>query len=369
MKRIISLLLVAVMCLSLCACGKSEAVTAFEDAVAQIGTVSIDSEEKIAAAEAAYEALTDKEKESVAELYTALTENRSTLDRLSAVVALIDAIGDVTVDSEAAIVAAENAYNELSDDDKALIADYAQKLADSTAAYNKAVEEKLSSEAAVVSAEISAIGNVTLDSKSAIKAARNSYNALSADAKLYVTNYSALEAAEKEFDALWSTEKERIINEYSKKFEIDTDPVQGITWYMHDNMPNYIDTRCYIIPYIGMQGNTPWICIRYNYTEDDWIFWEKLTIVADGKKDYKYVGAFDTIRDNDGGVVWEYYDEALNYNQGMDSEELEMLARIADSSETIIRFEGDEYYYDLYVSNKDKQMIRDTLTLYEALLG
>ena len=67
--------------------------------------------------------------------------------------------------------------------------------------------------------------------------------------------------------------------------------------------------------------------------------------------------------------MWEYYDEALNYNQGMDSEELEMLARIADSSETIIRFEGDEYYYDLYVSNKDKQMIRDTLTLYEALLG
>ena len=46
-----------------------------------------------------------------------------------------------------------------------------------------------------------------------------------------------------------------------------------------------------------------------------------------------------------------------------------MLQAIADSEETIIRFEGDEYYYDLYVTDKDKQMIRDTLTLYEAMIG
>lgn len=50
MKKAISLLLALVMCLSLCACGKSEAATAFEDLVTKIETVSLDSEGAIVAA-------------------------------------------------------------------------------------------------------------------------------------------------------------------------------------------------------------------------------------------------------------------------------------------------------------------------------
>lgn len=42
MKRRMSLVLVLVMCLSLCACGKSEAVKAVEEKIASIGEVSID---------------------------------------------------------------------------------------------------------------------------------------------------------------------------------------------------------------------------------------------------------------------------------------------------------------------------------------
>ena len=90
--------------------------------------------------------------------------------------------------------------------------------------------------------------------------------------------------------------------------------------------------------------------------------------MVDGVKYYKYVGYYNTTRDND-TEVWEYWDECLNYNQSMDSDEIQMLKAIANSSETIIRFQGDDYYYDLYVSDKDKEMIRDTLALYEAMLG
>lgn len=148
------------------------------------------------------------------------------------------------------------------------------------------------------------------------------------------------------------------------KFEKDKDEVEGITWYFHKDMPEYIDTRSYIIPYIGVKGNDAWICIRYNYTGDDWVFWKTLKIVADGEKYTKSVGAFNTVRDNAYGAVWEWYDEVLNTNVALSSDELVMLKEIANSDKTIIRFEGDDYAEDLTVTSADKRMIKDALKLY-----
>lgn len=379
MKKIISLLLVLFLCLSLCACGKSKAVTAYEELVQKIGTVSLDSEDAIIEAENAYLALSDEEKEAVAESNDILVSKRAEYDslakakaeqeaRLNSVTALIEAIGNVTLDSEAAILAAEEAYDSLPVEEKAMITDAANKLIESRAAYDSAVAEQMAMHAAEVTSAIEAIGTVTLDSRDAINAARALYNTLTDEEKQLVTILNILETAETTYESLWEAEKQRIITEYSKKFDIDSDPIEGISWYMHENMPNYIDTRSYIIPYIGVQGKSVWMCIRYNYTADSWIFWENLTIMVDGVKYYKYVGYYNTTRDND-TEVWEYWDECLNYNQSMDSDEIQMLKAIANSSETIIRFQGDDYYYDLYVSDKDKEMIRDTLALYEAMLG
>lgn len=390
MKRIISLVLAAVICLSLCGCGKSEEVVQFEELVEKIGTVTLDSEADIKAAEKAYSALTDKDKEDAAESYELLTDMREEYEelveeaerqaalkaeqekRLAAVETLIDAIGTVTLDSEAAIIEAEKAFAELPEEEKEMIPEAAAKLADCRKAYDTAVADFRAAQAAhaaEASAAIEAIGAVTLDSKEAINAARTLYAALTDEEKALVTNLSILEAAEEEYAVLWEAEKQRIIDEYSSKFEISEDRVQGITWYMPKNMPDYIDIRSYIIPYIGIRGDSAWICIRYNYTDsDNWIFWKKLTIVADDKRFYKTVDYFDIVRDND-TEVWEYYDEPLKINQAMNTDELIMLRLIAESSETIIRFEGDDYYYDLYVKDSDKQMILETLTLYEALIG
>jgi len=143
--------------------------------------------------------------------------------------------------------------------------------------------------------------------------------------------------------------------------------VEKIRWYRPNGVPQYIDTRSYITAYIGVKDTNPWICIFYNYTGDDWVFWENLKIVADGETFLKYVGPFETVRDNSGGKVWEYYDEPLDYNQSMDSADLKMLKKIVYSHETIIRFQGDDYHYDLIVSQTDKDMLKDVLTLYDAM--
>lgn len=215
---------------------------------------------------------------------------------------------------------------------------------------------------------INEIGTVSLESKEKIENAKKLYNALSAEDKSKVTNYSALEAAETQYQALAKAEKDNAVSTHKSKFDVEYDKMENITWYYPKNMPEYIDERCYLIPYIGIQNDNIWICVRYNYTEDDWVFWKNLSILVDGEKSTKVVGSFNTVRDNEGGVVWEYYDDAFNINEPMDSNAIQKLEKIGNSQETIVRFEGDEYYYDLTVSNEDKSMIKDVVAFYSAFL-
>lgn len=47
--------------------------------------------------------------------------------------------------------------------------------------------------------------------------------------------------------------------------------------------------------------------------------------------------------------------------------DIEMLWEIANSKETIIRFEGNDYYDNFTVSAADKKAIKEILTAYELL--
>lgn len=68
MKRAISLALVFVLCLSLCACGKSKEVKNVEEMISAIGEVSLESREAIIVAQDAYALLEDTEKEKVSNI-------------------------------------------------------------------------------------------------------------------------------------------------------------------------------------------------------------------------------------------------------------------------------------------------------------
>lgn len=83
MKKIICALLILTLCVTLYACGKSEAVVAAEEAISAIGTVTIDSGELIANAEKLYGILTDDEKSQVTNRIT-LADARETFDNLVA---------------------------------------------------------------------------------------------------------------------------------------------------------------------------------------------------------------------------------------------------------------------------------------------
>ena len=87
--------------------------------------------------------------------------------------------------------------------------DVAEQLSDAKADLDKlktsaelAADEKTQTDADAVKALIEALGDVTLEKKESVEAARNAYDALSTDAKKLVSNYDVLVQAEKTIQTL-----------------------------------------------------------------------------------------------------------------------------------------------------------------------
>ena len=180
-------------------------IKSVEALIDAIGTVTLDSKSAIDEARKAYDGLTKAQQAKVSN-YTALTAaetayaklaaDKADQDAADAVIAKIDAIGTVTLDSKSAIDEARKAYDGLTKAQQAKVSNYTALTAAETA-YAKLVTDKADQDAAdAVIAKINAIGTVTLDSKKAIDAARKAYDKLTAAQQARVSNYAALTAAE-----------------------------------------------------------------------------------------------------------------------------------------------------------------------------
>lgn len=244
-------------------------------------------------------------------------------------------------------------------------------------------------DAIVIDEEIKKIGKVTLASSPQISAARIKYNRASEEVKAYITRYDDLVKAEKEYEKLKSAETKKKEEEERRKKEeekrkqeaaakelaalkekgkkaldnmrVDEDKVLKNTFYLPNAMPKYTNSRSYVLPYVGHSGSSTWLRLVYHYTGDSWIFWQDLKISVDGKLYTKSFNYFDIVRDNAYGDVWEYIDCEVNDN------DIDLLSKIANSKETIVRFEGKNYNYDLTISEKDKKAIDDVLAVYAYL--
>lgn len=173
-----------------------------EELIAAIGTVTLDSEQAIADARAAYDALTEEQKALVGNYdvlqqaesdFAALQQNEAAAAQVRQ---LIEAIGEVTIESRQAIEAARTAYDALTEPQKALVGNYdVLQQAEATLA-------GLVAQVTQVEGLIDAIGPVTLNSGAAIADARTAYNALTEAQKAQVNNYNTLLAAEAAYAAL-----------------------------------------------------------------------------------------------------------------------------------------------------------------------
>ena len=185
----------------------------------EIGTVTLESQDVIAAAMAVYDALEDDlqaEVTNVAVLneaeasYTVLSEAKAAADQVeaTAVIDKITAIGEVasTPASKTKVEAARIAYDALSDVQKALVTNLDVLLVAEVTYVAKEKEKDFNDQvsAGVIKILIDEIRTVSLsaDSKQKIDHAKAAYERLSAEQKALVTNMNVLQVAEAQYQKL-----------------------------------------------------------------------------------------------------------------------------------------------------------------------
>ena len=151
----------------------------------------------------AYEALTDDQKALITNL-DVLENAETVIEQLEtdkavadAVIAQIEALPQtITLDDKTAVEAVRAAYDALTDDQKALITnlDVLDGAENALAVQDQAKTDE-------VIAMITALGDVTVDDKSAVETIRAAYEALDDDQKALVTNYDVLTTAEETISA------------------------------------------------------------------------------------------------------------------------------------------------------------------------
>lgn len=422
MKRT-AIFLSLLLTLNLCACGgKSKEAKNADDLISAIGTVTLESESKIEAAETAVSALSAEDKEhldgaetlaAARETYDTLVQEAATAQEAADVEAAINAIGEVTLEREAAIDAARTAYDAASDEAKALVSNAAaldeagetllalkaapveeaiaaigtvtldsgeaidtarkafeesspeiQAAVQNAADLDAAAEALSGLRAAQAEELISAIGEVTLDSAGAVQAAQDAYDALSPEDAKLVKNAADLTAAAERLNALKKEQGQAML----ANFYHQHDQVTGIDWYYPKAYPYYtnsnmwgVDIRTFVLPYMGQDKDGHiWLRLVCHYYGDDWIFFDHAIFSIDGENQVKQFSRSELSRDHDGGYVWETADIAA------ESSEQDLMRDVINSSQTIVRFEGD-HIYDLTVSDSDKAAMLEILTCFEAL--
>lgn len=164
--------------------------------IEKIGTVTLDSKEKIENARLAYDSLTSKQQTVVGAL-NVLLEAEETYDTLCAaeVTKMIAAIGKVTLAKKDAIFEAQNAYNALSEKQKKLVKSY-KTLNNAIMTYNDLLVVE------PVIKLIDEIGEVSLKKADKITAAIYAYNKLTGNQQEMVNNYDVLQLAMDTYDSL-----------------------------------------------------------------------------------------------------------------------------------------------------------------------
>lgn len=321
-----------------------------QEMIAGLGDITLESGDAILAAEEAYAALETKDQIEVTN-ETKLESAREDYDRLKKVYDAIAAIGtvDATDVCYERIDDAWDAYHALPGSMQKKISNFAD-----LEAAQQDYDQKKADE---VIRKIDSIGTVTLKNRDTVEAARGAYDALTSDQKDLVSNKAALTAAEKTLASLQESQGQQKLKALVETY----DSAEGITWYQPKAMPEFIDERSFIMPYLGQKSGKTWVRLVLNYAGVEWLNFNSVSITIDGVLYYQPFGPLTVEKGDKSGNLWETADFLTG------TADLVLLEDIADSETTVVRFEGPEHYYDLTVSTIDKKAIRQVLDAYEAV--
>jgi len=148
------------------------------------------------------------------------------------------------------------------------------------------------------------------------------------------------------------------------KLRLSKDEVRGITWYRHKNSPAYVNSRSDLHLYFGKKDDmvTP-LRLVIEYVAEDWLFIKEFIIKADDQTFSIPAGYSMMERDNGYGGIWEWYDQEVT------KDDLAMVSAVIASQKAVIRYNGNQYYRDRTITQKEKQALKEILDAYEKVKG
>lgn len=193
-------------------------------------------------------------------------------------------------------------------------------------------------------------------------------------ARQLVQHYPQSEAAKKaaalipELDA--KAKGERTKREEERKAKIakalaalrkERDVVNGITFYSAPETSQIPDNYWSLYLAVPDRG-APYLRFKFMYYGNQWLFIHTVTLNVDGEKLPDVPLRYSDIkRDNSGGWVWEWYDEAV------EDKDLNLFERLIASKKTIIRYTGTQYRQDRILGAEEKRGMRKILDAYRLI--
>lgn len=187
--------------------------------------------------------------------------------------------------------------------------------------------------------------------------------------QLEVNNKVELTAEEKEL-------KEGELKSKLSNLKLIHDDFSDTNNYYANTVPGnneywYIDTRSFVLPYIYNSQNKYTLNVISNYYGDDWLFISDVTVKIDGEfyNPYEITTPKFEREVSYGNVSESKVEEIANLeNILVGSNYYELLKKVANSQETIIRFSGKKGNEDITISNSDKQAIREVLEAWDLIV-
>lgn len=236
MKKTLLSLIALLLCFILCSCGKSEAAINVDNMILEIGEVTLESEDEIVAAEKAVSELQESEYAQL-EHISVLEGARATYEQL---------VEEKRIsENEETISEIERAIDAIGtvtlEREGAIIsARTSYNMANDevkTAIMNYEILEQAEAQLSDLKVQnaiflISQIGQVTLDSEEEIEAAKTAYDALHANEKARVTNFAELEDASERFVGLQTENRVRNIIRVTKLQVSSPNSAGGVSLYI-----------------------------------------------------------------------------------------------------------------------------------------
>lgn len=144
-----------------------------------------------------------------------------------------------------------------------------------------------------------------------------------------------------------------------KKDEFDT---MGTTWYKPRTAPQYVNYNA-LYMYFGCQQEMPTsLRFRMQFQDDNWLFIRSVQFSIDGKP-YEYTPNNLERDSGNGGQIWEWFDDAVDYSNK------EIVLALYGASTARMRLVGDQYHKEKTITSTQLNEIKKTIDLYRAMGG